>query len=157
MSTPMAPALHRRLGRVGLLFTSMGCIIGSGWLLAPLYAAQVAGPAAIFSWVIGAVMVIFIALVYSELGPMFPNAGAIVRFPFYTHGRLTGFTAGWFSILHVMVLPALEVAAVLQYATNYVPWLTKESGDVVVLTGPGYGVAVGLLIVFAFKIGRAHV
>lgn len=49
-----------------------------------------------------------------------------------------------------MVLPALEVAAVLQYATNYVPWLTKESGDVVVLTGPGYGVAVGLLIVFAF-------
>lgn len=150
MSAPMTHVLHRRLGRVGLLFTSMGCIIGSGWLLAPLYAAQVAGPAAIFSWIVGAVLIVFIALVYAELGPMFPHAGAIVRFPFYTHGRLTGFTAGWFSILHVMVLPALEVAAVLQYATNYVPWLTKESGDVIVLTLPGYGVAVCLLVVFAF-------
>lgn len=142
--------LHRRLGKVGLLFTSMGCIIGSGWLLAPLYAAQVAGPAAVFSWLIGAVLIIFIALVYSELGPMFPYAGGIVRFPFYTHGQLTGFTAGWFSILHVMVLPALEVAAVLQYATNYLPWLSRKSGDVVVLTSSGYGVAVGLLAVFAF-------
>lgn len=144
------PTLHRRLGKVGLLFTSMGCIIGSGWLLAPLYAAQVAGPAAVFSWLIGAVLIIFIALVYSELGPMFPYAGGIVRFPFYTHGRLTGFTAGWFSILHVMVLPALEVAAVLQYATNYLPWLSTKSGGVIVLTTPGYGVAVVLLAVFAF-------
>jgi hypothetical protein len=40
------PALQRQIGFTALLFTG---IIGSGWLFASLYAAQIAGPAAIVS------------------------------------------------------------------------------------------------------------
>ena len=141
--------LRRDIGRVGLLFTSVGSIIGSGWLFGALYASQQAGPAAIFSWLIGAVFVLFIALVYAELSPMFPYAGGVVRYPHYTHGALVSFSAGWFSWLHVTTTPAIEVVAALQYGSNYVPWLTKEVDGTVVLTVAGFGVAAALLLLFA--------
>ena len=45
--------LKRQIGPVALLFTGITGIVGSGWLFASLYAAQLAGPAAILSWCIG--------------------------------------------------------------------------------------------------------
>jgi hypothetical protein len=42
---------RRDVGPVGLLFASLGSIIGSGWLFGALYASEVAGPAALLSWV----------------------------------------------------------------------------------------------------------
>ena len=44
------PRLKRHVGIVGLLFASVGSIIGSGWLFGALNAAQEAGPAAVISW-----------------------------------------------------------------------------------------------------------
>ena len=138
------------MGGLGLLFTSVGSIIGSGWLFGALYAAQIAGPAAIFSWLIGGVMILIIALVYAELATMFPVSGGVVRFPHYAYGSLTSFAVGWFSWLHVVASPAIEVIATLQYATNYIPWLSRTGpGDTVVLTTAGYGVAAGLLLLFS--------
>ncbi len=46
----------RSVGFWGLMFVSLGSIIGSGWLLGALNAAKVAGPSGIISWVLGAVM-----------------------------------------------------------------------------------------------------
>ncbi len=51
-----AGGLRRSVGFWGLMFVSLGSIIGSGWLLGALSAAQAAGPAAIMSWVIAAAM-----------------------------------------------------------------------------------------------------
>ena len=48
------PQLKRHVGVVGLLFASVGSIIGSGWLFGALNASQEAGPAAIISWALGA-------------------------------------------------------------------------------------------------------
>ncbi len=69
-STPARdePQLKRHIGIVGLLFASIGSIIGSGWLFGALNASKEAGPAAVISWALGAVMVLAIALVYAELG-----------------------------------------------------------------------------------------
>jgi amino acid transporter len=44
-----APRLQRDVGLVGLMFTSVGSIIGSGWLFGALAASLVAGPAALIS------------------------------------------------------------------------------------------------------------
>lgn len=41
--------LKRSVGFYGLMFVSLGSIIGSGWLMGALNAAQVAGPASILS------------------------------------------------------------------------------------------------------------
>ena len=41
----------RSIGPVGLMFTAVSGILGSGWLFGPYYAAQLAGPSAILAWV----------------------------------------------------------------------------------------------------------
>jgi amino acid transporter len=43
--------MRREVGRTALLFTSVGSVIGSGWLLGAMNATQIGGPAAIISWV----------------------------------------------------------------------------------------------------------
>ena len=58
--------LHRSIGFWGLMFVSLGSIIGSGWLLGALYAAQAAGPASIISWVLAGAMLAVLALVHGE-------------------------------------------------------------------------------------------
>src|SRR5436190_22423105 len=78
--------LCRHVGFTGLMFASLGSIIGSGWLFGALYAAQIAGPAALISWGIGAVFVLLLALIHAELGGAFPVAGGSARFPHYSHG-----------------------------------------------------------------------
>jgi hypothetical protein len=72
--------LRKDVGKLSLLFTGIGAIIGSGWLFGALLAAQIAGPAAILSWVVGGIMVMVIGLTYAELGVMFPVSGGIIRF-----------------------------------------------------------------------------
>src|SRR6478735_12676852 len=101
MSTDVRPQEHektelkRHVGVVGLLFASVGSIIGSGWLFGALNAATEAGPAAIISWALGGVLILLIALTYAELGVMFPLSGGVVRFPHMAFGHLASFSAGW--------------------------------------------------------------
>ena len=71
--------LHRAVGLRGLTMISLGSIIGSGWLLGALNAAEVAGPASIVSWALAAVILTMLALVYAELGAVYPVAGGTGR------------------------------------------------------------------------------
>jgi amino acid transporter len=140
--------LKKDFGTIGLLFTAVGSIIGSGWLFGALKASQIAGPAAIFSWVIGTVMFVLIGLTYAEVGVMFPRSGGLARYPHYAFGSFTSFTMGWITWLATVSVAPVEVQAVTQYATNYLPWLQVQANGTPVLTNPGLGVAVALMAVF---------
>jgi len=142
------PALQRQIGPVALLFTGITGIIGSGWLFASLYAAQIAGPAAIISWLIGGGVALLLSLVYAELGGMLPLAGAIARIPYFSHGSMSGFMAGWLCWIAYVATAPIEVTAVLQYTSNYLPWLTTLVDGNRVLTGYGLIVATALLLAF---------
>ena len=67
VSRPSDVGLKREVGFIGAVWASESSIIGSGWLFGSLYAAQVAGPAAIIAWVIGGVAVVILALIHAEL------------------------------------------------------------------------------------------
>jgi amino acid transporter len=67
--------LHREVSTIGLLFLSLGSIIGTGWLFGAMEASIVAGPTAIILWVLGAIVMLVLALVHAELGGMYPVAG----------------------------------------------------------------------------------
>ncbi len=140
--------LRRDIRLVGLLFAGVGAIIGSGWLFGAFYAAKEAGPAAIVSWALGAVMILFIALAYAELGGMFPVSGGVVRYPHFGFGSFASYTAGWINWLAAASVAPIEVEAALQYATNYVPWLTHSVQGVKVLAPGGYAVAVAMMAIF---------
>ena len=139
--------LRRHLSLSQLYFLSMGAIIGSGWLFASLAADSVAGPASAFSWIIGGVLVLLIALNYAEVSGMLPRSGAIVRYPHYTHGGHTGFIIGWAYLLSAVSVPAIEAEAVVTYASTYDKPLVSSSG---VLSGEGILLAIVLMVLFFF-------
>jgi len=145
------PQLKRHVGVVGLLFASVGSIIGSGWLFGALNASQAAGPASIISWALGGFLILLIALVYAELGVMFPLSGGVVRFPQMAFGHLASFTSGWITYVAVATTAPIEVEAALQYGTRYAPFTTAHTvnGEIVhTLTTLGYATAVALMAVF---------
>ncbi len=143
--------LKRHIGVVGLLFASIGSIIGSGWLFGAFNASSEAGPAAVISWALGAILIMFIALCYAELGTMYPLSGGVVRFPHMSFGNFASFTSGWITYVAVATTAPIEVVAALQYGTKYADFTTANTvGEetVYTLTTLGYVAAVALMAVF---------
>ncbi|MFL6162547.1 MAG: APC family permease [Jatrophihabitantaceae bacterium] len=144
-STQQQPNMRRHLGTVSLLFSGIGAIIGSGWLFGAMTAAGLAGPAAIFSWIIGAIMILMIGLVYAELGTMFPLSGGVIRFPHISFGGFASYTVGWVSWIAAATVAPIEVEGALQYATRYAHFTDEHvvGGETThTLTSLGYVVAV---------------
>lgn len=111
--------LHRRMGTFALMMVGLGSIIGSGWLFGAWRAAQIAEPAAILSWLIGMVVILFIALSYSELGSMFPEAGGMVKYTQYSHGSFIGFIAAWANWIAIVSVIPVEAVASVQYMSSW--------------------------------------
>jgi amino acid transporter len=138
-------ALLREVGLVGLMWASVGSIIGSGWLFGAQEALIVAGPAAIISWVIGAACILVLALVHAELGGMYPVSGGTARFPHYAFGGVAGASFGWFSWLQAATVAPIEVSAMLTYGEHYSFAQGFIDPDTAVLTRSGLVVAVVLM------------
>jgi amino acid transporter len=117
--------LNRSVGFYGLMFVSLGSIIGSGWLLGALTAAETAGPASNISWVLAAAMLATLALVYAELGATYPVAGGSGRFPYYSHGPIVGFIGGWAAWVQAVFIAPIEVLAAITYV-NSVTWVNDN-------------------------------
>ncbi len=138
--------LRREAGVIGLLYASLGGIIGSGWLKGPMEAAQQAGPLSIFSWLVGGIAILLLALVYAELATMFPRSGAVVHFPHLSHGVLLSRIWSWILFLGYVSVAPVEVLATLGYMANIWPWLIYHGNHA--LTPAGFGFAVLLLAIF---------
>ncbi len=139
--------LVREVGLIGLMWASMGSIIGSGWLFGPQEALIAAGPAAIISWVIGGVAIVVLALVHAELGGMYPVSGGTARFPHYAFGGVAGASFGWFAWLNAATVAPIEVSAMLTYAGHYdfaKGWINPETA---VLSKTGIAVAIILMAI----------
>jgi len=145
--------LDRRFSTFNLLLVSINGMIGSAWLFAPLYAAKLAGSAAIIGWLIGGFATILIALTFAELSTLLPVAGGTARIPQLSHGALSSFMLGWIAWISALAMPPIEVQAVLQYASTYFPSLTLLVKGVPVLSHLGLVWAVILL----FSLGMINI
>jgi len=136
----------KQLSLIDLTFIGLGAIFGSGWLFAASHVSAIAGPAGIFSWLLGGFAVLLLGIVYCELGAALPRAGGVVRYPVYSHGPLLGYLMGFITLIAFSSLVAIEVVASRQYAAAWFPELTKVgSSDPTVL---GWFVQFGLLCLF---------
>lgn len=150
MATEGKPRYRRELSLLDLTMASLGGIIGSGWLFASQAAANLAGPSALISWLIGGVAVILIGLCYAELGGMLPEAGGIARYPQYTHTTMVSYLMAWAAYLAYVSVPPIEATAVIQYLAKtptsggWVPGIFVNGS----LTGWGFVVAAALLVLF---------
>ncbi len=141
----MSQQLSRRISPVTLFMLSLNGIIGSGWLFAPMYAAKIAGPAAIFSWMIAGLAVVLIAFTFAELSTMLPVAGGTAHIPQLSHGAFASFILSWIAWITMLLMAPIEVQAVLQYASLYFTSLMHEANGVMVMDIWGYAWAAILM------------
>ncbi|RKP43965.1 APC family permease [Trinickia fusca] len=144
----MKSSIQRNIGPFALMLTGLGSIIGSGWLFGAWKAAKIAGPAAICAWIIGAVVILAIALTYAELGAMFPESGGMVRYARYSHGALVGFISAWANWIAIVSVIPIEAEASIQYMST---WPYQWAHDLFVngsLTPMGIFLSALLVIVY---------
>lgn len=143
--------LKKTMGLTQLTALSLGAIIGSGWLFAVLSADSVAGPAAVVSWVIGGICVLFIAVTYMEIAGMLPRTGALSRYPQLTHGGYTGMLLGWAYLLSAVSVPAIEAEASVTYLSSKFPTIGLIAPNSTIISWPkGVMLAFGFLLFFFF-------
>lgn len=142
----MKQGLKRELGLLDLTMMGLGAIVGSGWLFASQKAGNLAGPAAILSWLLAGIMILFIALVYAELGSMLPESGGLIRYAQYSHGNFVSYMMAFALIIADSTVIAIEAEAVVQYASYYIPSLYNNTAGM--MTSSGWFVAVLFMVVF---------
>jgi amino acid transporter len=146
-------AIHRDVGPMALMYTGLGSIIGSGWLFGAWNAARLAGPGAVWAWVLGAAIIMTIALTYAELGAMFPESGGMVRYGHYSHGSLVGFIAGWANWIAIVSVIPIEAEASVQYMSGW-KWQWAQDlyhqvpGQHGELSHLGLGIAAVLVVIY---------
>ena len=143
---PADVGLRREIGLIGATWASETSIIGSGWLFAGMGAAVLAGPAAIYGWLIGGFCAIVLALLHAELGGMYPIAGGTARFPHLAFGSVAGVSFGFFSWLQAVTVAPVECYAVMQYGQYY--WHSIYNPTTGHITGLGFGLTILLMAIF---------
>lgn len=140
--------LNRRFTPASLLMISINGMVGSAWLFAPLYAAKIAGSAALIAWLIGGLATAIIALTFAELSVLFPVAGGSAQIPQMSHGSFTSFIVSWIAWLSALTMAPIEVLAILQYASTYFTSLVVMENGVPILTRSGMIWATILMLSF---------
>ena len=149
-------AIRRDIGTTALVFLGFGSMVGSGWLFGAWRAAQIAGPDAIYAWIIGAAIMMIVALPFIEMGAMFPRSGSAARYGYYSHGSLLGFLSGWSAWVSIALVIPVEAIASVQYMSS---WSFEWAHSLYVYAPDGQGeltpaglVICGVLLIVYFLI-----
>jgi len=151
-------SLQRRIGVIGLTFIGVTTTIGSGWLFASYRAAQIAGPAAIVSWLIGAAAMMLIGLCLAEVSARLPASGGLGRYLEYTHGSLASFIIAWVNWLGFAAVIPSEASATVEYLAaqpalnGLLDPATQEMTTIGLLTASGFMVGYLLLNYWSLKL-----
>ena len=137
----------RDIGLIGLTFVSVSGMMGSGWLFAPLLAAQEAGPAAIIAWLVGGLLVLLIALTFAEVSSLLPIAGGIARLPHFSYGNVVSMVMGFTAWVGYASNAPIATLILMEYVSHNIPWIYQGDVKNHDLSIGGMMVASGILLV----------
>lgn len=95
---------------------TIGAVLGSGILILPVTAANMAGPASLLSWILMSVLTIPLVITMGFLGANFPDAGGIASYARRAFGDAAGTITG---ILFLSTVPVSAPIAAL-IGANYI-------------------------------------
>jgi basic amino acid/polyamine antiporter, APA family len=96
-------SLKRALGPVNLVLLGIGAIIGAGiFVLTGQAAANYAGPAIVYSFILAGTACALAGLCYAEFSAMIPIAGSAYTYGYATLGELVAWIIGWDLILEYL-------------------------------------------------------
>ena len=134
----------QKIGLHTAISVVVGSIIGSGIFMKPATMAAQTGSAAllIFVWVAAGVFSLFGALIFAELGAMFPDTGGSYLYLKKMYGRFPAFLYGWAAFFVVNTAAVAAIAFVCASYSDYflhLPGLDEATVQSVALHIPFVG------------------
>jgi APA family basic amino acid/polyamine antiporter len=135
---------ERMLGYWTATAIIVGSIIGSGVFMKPAaMAAQLASPVWLaVTWIVAGIFSLFGALIYAEVGAMFPQTGGLYVFFRHMYGDFVAFLYGWagFAVINSASVAAIAFVCA-QYADFFLqlPHLPPSVEQAWVVHIPGLG------------------
>lgn len=135
---------RKELGIWHVVFLAVGAILGPAIAFTPVDVLAYAGPAGIASWIIALLLIFPLAMVYAELGTMWPKSGGVAYYPLRSNGALVGLFNGWGAFVGYVIAPASIIIAFVQYVSYFWPALfDNNTGSLTTL-----GIAISVLVMF---------
>ncbi len=134
--------LKRTLGKWNLLSLGIGCIIGAGiFVMTGTAAANHAGPAIVFSFMLAGVACALAGLCYAEMASVLPVSGSAYTYAYATLGEIFAWIMGWLLVLEYGLASATVAVGWSGYVVSFLsgfgvmipPELTQPMGHVVTL------------------------
>lgn len=112
--------LRRTLSASSLVALGIGAIIGAGlFSLTGIAAADNAGPAVVYSFILAALGCAFAGLCYAEFASMIPVAGSAYTYSYATMGEFIAWIIGWDLVLEYALGAATVAASWSQYVAKF--------------------------------------
>ena len=122
--------LSGELGLLECVLLSLGGMVGSAIFIFPGSTGRLAGPAAVGAWLLAGLLMVAIALCYTELSLAFPKTGAVAVFPYEAFGPSptvrafasylegVGYTVGWIFGITISALAIADYLAIVLPAAS---------------------------------------
>ncbi|MBE6822733.1 MAG: amino acid permease [Ruminococcaceae bacterium] len=104
-----------------LTMMALGTVIGGSFFLGSAVSIHAAGPAVLFSFILGGVLVYFILYALSEMTVANPDAGSFRTFAARAFGQGTGFVVGWVYWTGMVLAMSSEATAVSILLREWIP------------------------------------
>ena len=128
--------LKKTLSATSLVALGIGAIIGAGlFSLTGIAAAENAGPAVVYSFILAAIGCAFAGLCYAEFASMIPVAGSAYTYSYATMGEFVAWIIGWDLVLEYALGAATVAVSWSQYVSKFLAQFGLEIPDAV-LHGP---------------------
>ncbi|WP_342561199.1 amino acid permease [Paenibacillus sp. FSL R7-0345] len=115
-------SLKRNIGMPQAIALYIGAVLGSGVLIVPGLAAEMAGPASLLAWGFMTLLILPLALSMGLLSAKYPNAGGVSHFVTLAFGPRAGAMVGWFFLMSVPIGGPVAALTGAGYMTAAMGW-----------------------------------
>ncbi|AIQ53008.1 amino acid permease [Paenibacillus sp. FSL R7-0331] len=115
-------SLQRNIGMPQAIALYIGAVLGSGVLIVPGLAAEMAGPASLLAWGFMTLLILPLALSMGLLSAKYPNAGGVSHFVTLAFGPRAGAMIGWFFLMSVPIGGPVAALTGAGYMTAAMGW-----------------------------------
>lgn len=126
--------LHHSLDNRHIVMIALGGIIGAGLFVGSGAVINETGPAAVLSYAISGVLMIFVIRAIGEMAVARPSSGSVASFPRLGLGNWAGFSVGWLYWYFWVIVAAIEAVAGAGILVKYTPGV------------PAWALCLGLMI-----------
>lgn len=128
----MEENLKRVLRTPEVLLIGINGVIGGGIFLLPGQVAKLAGPYAVWAYLVAGLIVLLVALSFAEVSSMFTRTGGAVVYAEEAMGQTAGFAVGWMGWLTYVAGWAALSNGLVTYLSDLVPALARFDDAIIV-------------------------